>query len=105
MPELRLSKLPDRTPVKISIWVAPDLHAALTAYADAYQATYGNTEGVAELIPFMLSAFIAGDTGFRKARRRLDTVSDEVPRSASKSRRRGTLGASATPSTAPKDSN
>lgn len=105
MPELRLSKLPDRTPIKISIWVAPDLHAALTAYADAYQATYGNIESVAELIPFMLGAFIAADSGFRKVRRGLDTVSNEVPRNASRSRRRGTLGASATPSTAPKDSN
>lgn len=105
MPELRLSKLPDRTPVKISIWVTPDLHAALTAYADAYQATYGNTESVAELIPFMLSAFIAGDNGFRKARRGLDAVSNDGGRKASKSRRRGTLGASATPSMAPRDSN
>lgn len=105
MPDLRLSKLPDRTPVKISIWVAPDLHTALTAYAEAYQATYGNTESVAELIPFMLSAFIAGDSGFRKARRGLDTASNDAPRNASKSRRKGTLGASATLSTAPKDSN
>ena len=69
MPELRLSKLPDRTPIKISISVTPDLHAALTAYADAYQATYGSAESVAELIPYMLTAFIESDGGFRKARR------------------------------------
>jgi hypothetical protein len=105
MPELRLSKLPNRTPVKISIWVTPDLHAALTAYADAYQATYGNMESVAELIPFMLTAFIAGDNGFRKARRGVDTVPNDADRNAPKPRRRGTLAASATSSTAPRDSN
>lgn len=88
MPELRLSKLPDRTPVKISISVTPDLHAALTAYADTYQATYGSAESVAELIPYMLTAFIESDGWFRKARRGLDTP-DTGGRAALKSRRGG----------------
>lgn len=105
MPELKLAKLPDRTPVKISIRVAPDLYAALTAYADAYEATYGNTESVADLIPFMLTAFIAGDSGFRKAARGVDTALNDAGRNASGSRRRGRLTASATSSTVPKDSN
>jgi len=74
MPELRLPKLPERVPVKISISVAPDLHAALTAYADAYQATYGSAESVAELIPYMLTAFIESDSGFRKTRRDRDAA-------------------------------
>ncbi|MBU6445551.1 MAG: DUF2274 domain-containing protein [Alphaproteobacteria bacterium] len=34
MPELKLAKLPDRTPVKITITVPPDLNAALNQYAD-----------------------------------------------------------------------
>jgi len=29
MPDLKLSKLPDRTPVKITITIAPELNAAL----------------------------------------------------------------------------
>jgi hypothetical protein len=74
MPELKLAKLPDRTPVKISINVSPDLHSALTAYADAYHAAYGSAESVAELIPYMLAAFIENDSGFRKARRSQDTA-------------------------------
>jgi hypothetical protein len=39
MPELRLPRLPDRTPVKITISISPDLHQALTDYAALYQET------------------------------------------------------------------
>ena len=94
MPELRLSKLPDRTPIKISISVTPDLHAALTAYADTYQATYGSAESVAELIPYMLTAFIESDGGFRKARRSLDPAPEGGGRTAPKSRPGGVAAAS-----------
>lgn len=87
MPELRLSKLPDRTPVKISISITPDLHAALGAYADAYQAAYGSAESIGELIPYMLAAFIESDNAFRKARRGLDGAANGDGRVAPKSRR------------------
>lgn len=33
--------------------------------------TYGQKEGVAELIPFMLNAFMDADPGFRRARKEL----------------------------------
>lgn len=69
MPELKLGKLPDRTPAKITIIVSPDLHRALQEYAGAYRATYGEAESVSELIPFMLTAFLEGDRGFTKARK------------------------------------
>jgi hypothetical protein len=105
MPELRLSKLPDRTPVKISISVAPDLHAALTAYADTYQATYGSAESVAELIPYMLAAFIESDGGFRKARRDRDAPPNGGDRDLPKARPRGVPAAPAASSLAPKDDN
>ena len=72
MPELKLAKLPDRTPVKIGISVNPDIYAALTAYAEAYQAAYGSAETVAELIPYMLEAFVDSDSAFRKAQRDRD---------------------------------
>jgi hypothetical protein len=105
MPELRLSKLPDRTPVKISISVTPDLHAALTAYADAYQTAYGSAETVAELIPYMLATFIESDSAFRKARRGVGTTADGDGRGAPKIRRRGTLAGPTPPSTSPRDGN
>jgi len=69
MPDLKLAKLPDRMPVKLSIAVSPDLHVALRDYAETYREAYGTGESIAELIPYMLSAFINGDIFFKKARR------------------------------------
>ncbi len=66
MTELKLPKLPDRSAVKITITASADLNRDLQEYADAYAAAYGAKETVPELIPYMLSAFIAGDSGFRK---------------------------------------
>ncbi|WAC48216.1 DUF2274 domain-containing protein [Asticcacaulis sp. SL142] len=64
MAELKLAKLPDRTPVKLTITLGADLNQALKDYADIYQATYGITEQVVDLIPFMLDAFLQSDKGF-----------------------------------------
>ena len=67
MPELKLARLPDRTPVKITVTVMPDLNNALQAYAELYREAYGQSETVAELIPYMLLAFLDGDRGFARA--------------------------------------
>jgi hypothetical protein len=69
MPELKLAKLPDRLPVKLTISVQPDLAQALREYAAVYRATYGEAESVEELVPFMLASFLEGDRGFAKARK------------------------------------
>ena len=71
MADLKLAKLPDRTPVKLAIAVAPDLHLALSDYATIYNETYGRSEPLAELVPHMLATFLASDRGFIKARERL----------------------------------
>lgn len=68
MPDLRLSRIPDRTPVKIAIAVMPDLHQALTDYAEAYRQAYGQSEGVADLIPYMLQSFLESDRAFARSR-------------------------------------
>lgn len=68
MTDLKLAKLPDRTPVKITITVSPELNKALLAYAELYRETYGEAEPTAELIPYMLESFLAADRGFAKAR-------------------------------------
>lgn len=68
MPEIKLAKLPDRTPMKLTITITPDLHRALNDYAAVYNETYGQSEPIAELIPHMLAAFLASDRGFSKAR-------------------------------------
>ncbi len=69
MPDLKLGKLPDRTPVKVSINVMPELAEALAAYAVLYQQTYGREEAVADLIPAMLAAFLDSDRVFAKGRK------------------------------------
>lgn len=68
MPDLKLAKLPDRTPIKLSITVTPDLHQALQDYAALYASAYGREESVAELLPAMLATFLDGDKAFVKAR-------------------------------------
>lgn len=68
MAEIKLAQLPDRTPVKLSIAVLPDLHQALTDYAALYAQSYGRDEPVSELIPAMLSAFLESDRAFVRDR-------------------------------------
>jgi hypothetical protein len=69
MSDIKLPKLPDRTPVKITITASVELNESLREYADIYMATYGVSESIAELIPFMLTAFIESDIAFKKVRR------------------------------------
>lgn len=42
MGSLRLAKLPDRTPVKLTVILTPDLHQRLQDYASAYSEAYQN---------------------------------------------------------------
>lgn len=68
MPDLKLAKLPDRTPVKITVQIMPDLDQVLRDYAAAYEAAYGRAEAVADLIPPILAAFLESDRGFVRSR-------------------------------------
>jgi hypothetical protein len=69
MIELKLGRLPDRTPAKITITVSAELSVALRQYSELYRSIYGEDEPVAELIPFMLEAILGSDRGFAKARK------------------------------------
>jgi hypothetical protein len=68
MADLKLGRLPDRTPVKLAIQISPQLHGDLQAYAAVYLQTYGQDESVTDLIPWMLAAFLDSDRAFSKAR-------------------------------------
>jgi hypothetical protein len=68
MTDLKLPKLPDRTPVKLTLSISPDLDRALADYAAAYRETYGEAEPVALLVPYMIRLFLESDRGFAKAR-------------------------------------
>lgn len=69
MADLKLAKLPDRTPVKLAITISPDLAADLAFYAELYRYHYERDEPIAELIPAMLSQFLASDRIFVRTRR------------------------------------
>jgi hypothetical protein len=68
MAGLKLAKLPDRTPVKLTISIAPDLHNALADYAAAYRDAYGQDASMSDLIPAMLVSFLDSDRAFQRAR-------------------------------------
>ncbi len=68
---LRLGQLPDRTPVRMSLSVDPELASALSDYAEIYRQTYGAEEKPETLIPAMIESFLASDAGFKRARRAL----------------------------------
>ncbi len=70
-PNLKLAKLPDMTPSKMSVSLPPGLMADLTIYASLYEQTYGEKQAVSALIPSMLTSFLASDSGFKKAKREL----------------------------------
>jgi hypothetical protein len=68
---LRLDRLPDRTPVRMSLSLDPELARALADYAEIYRQTYGAEEKPEALIPAMLESFLASDAGFKRARKAL----------------------------------
>lgn len=73
VPELRLARIPDRTPVKITISVPPELNRSLAEYAALYEEAYGEAEPVQELIPAMLASFLESDRAFARHRRSRDS--------------------------------
>ena len=68
MADLKLPRLPDRIPVKLTISVSPELHGALVEYAALYAEAYGREEPIVELVPAMLTAFLESDRGFMRSR-------------------------------------
>jgi len=68
MGEIKLGRLPDRTPVKLSVMILPELHRRLLDYAALYAQTYGVEEPIVDLIPAMLAAFIESDRTFARKR-------------------------------------
>ena len=72
MAELKLPRLPDRAPVKLTITLGSELQQALKDYAYLYQATYGTTEQVVDLIlrcPFHSSHFLVTSSRYIAAQK------------------------------------
>jgi hypothetical protein len=66
---MKLARLPDRTPVKITFLVSPGLARSLALYAQYYEEVYRQTESISDLMPYALEAFLESDRGFVKFRR------------------------------------
>lgn len=69
MADLKLGRLADRTPIKLSIHVLPELDGALREYARIYAEIYGREEQVTTLVPAMLDAFLQADREFLRRRK------------------------------------
>lgn len=70
-PTLKLKKIVTKKPVKVTVPLPHDLNEDLEIYAKIYEKAHGEEQSVNSLIPYMLSAFIASDSGFKKAKREL----------------------------------
>ena len=77
-PALRIGKLPDLTPVKLTVSLEPEVHKMLEEYAQIYTDSYGETVKPTELIPSMIAGFLATDNGFKRARKALRHVSKDI---------------------------
>jgi hypothetical protein len=72
--QLKIGPLPDRTPQKLTVQIDPSLVAELEDYSQVHSQLHGEEVNIAVLVPHMLEAFLASDTGFRKARKALKAV-------------------------------
>ena len=71
MADLKLPKLPDRTPVKLVVALPPELFKGLEDYRTIYNERYSAKEPLSELVAPMLDAFLSADKEFAKERKRL----------------------------------
>ena len=63
---LRLGPLPDTAVHKFSVALPANVKAELDRYAEIYSATYGRKVEAAELIPYIISTFIARDRQYKR---------------------------------------
>jgi hypothetical protein len=67
MPTLKLARLPDRVPVKLTLQIVPELYQALGDYVAIYTETYAEAAKIEDIVPAMLVHFLQSDRGFRKS--------------------------------------
>lgn len=67
MAELKLARLPDRTPIKLTLSVCPELKKGLDAYLQLYCTTYDDLDvALADIIPLMLASFLTADKAYQR---------------------------------------
>jgi len=73
-PTLRIGKLQDLSPVKMTVSLDREVHEMLEDYARIYGESYGEAVKPAELVPSMIAGFLASDSGFKRARKSLTST-------------------------------
>lgn len=68
-PTIKIGKIVTHKPIKLPLSIPHDLNEELELYAKVYEQAHGEKQAVTSLIPHMLSAFLASDHGFKKARK------------------------------------
>ena len=71
-PILKIGKLPDLKPVKLTVSLEPEVHQMLEDYAQIYSDSYGDKVKPAALMPLMIVSFLSTDNGFKRARKELN---------------------------------
>ncbi|MDR6623810.1 DUF2274 domain-containing protein [Caulobacter segnis] len=66
MPDLRLGKLPNRTPSKLTLSLWPELDERLRLYAERHSAQTGQVVSAADIAPHILADYIEGDREFAR---------------------------------------
>lgn len=66
MTGIKLSKLPDRTPVRLAVSISPELSHGLARYQAFYRTTYGREESVGDLSAAIIEAFLESDKAFAR---------------------------------------
>ena len=69
---LKLDRLPNRKPVKLTITLEPETFDALEDYARIYAEEYGDEEPVNVIASYMIGDFMEGDAAFKRRRKAVE---------------------------------
>jgi len=67
---IKLDRLPNRKPVKLTITLEPETYDALEDYARIYAEEYGVEEPVNVIAAYMVGDFMDGDAAFKRRRKK-----------------------------------
>jgi len=68
---LKLGPIPDRKLVKLSLSLAPDVHAALIDYAAIHAREYGSDVKPSGIASLIVERFLGNDSQFKRMRKSL----------------------------------
>jgi len=78
MPKLKLTTIPDDSPVKLTITFSGEQHRLLAAYAEAVSKESGRSVTSDKLVPHIVDRFIATDRVFARSKRAQPQASSEM---------------------------